>query len=771
MHLENDYKSSEQAILAAKFINQTSKNIFLTGKAGTGKTTFLKNITLHTFKKTVVVAPTGIAAINAGGVTIHSFFQLPFGNFIPEKIDNIEFLDFKINDPFSIIKNLQIRDKKRKLIRELELLIIDEVSMLRADLLDAIDLVLKHIRKKTYLPFGGVQVLFIGDLYQLPPVVKDREWNLLKRYYKSMFFFDARILYQEKPLYIELDKVYRQANPVFIELLNNLRNNTINNEDVKLLNSHYKPDFEPSNADNIITITTHNYKADDMNARCLDQIMADEYKYKAIISNDFPENLYPIEEELVLKVDAQIMFIKNDPSGEGLFFNGKIGKISNLTIDEIEVILEDNDIPVKVERYIWENIRYQINEQTNEVEEKVIGTFSHYPIKLAWAITVHKSQGLTFDKAVIDLADSFATGQVYVALSRLRSLEGLTIKSKVNFKDLSLNDRVVDYGEIKNEQGDINNCLSIESINYIKDYIIESFSLDSVYRAIFEHANSYSKEEEKSKKQKYYPWANQLEPDFKAIMEVADKFIKQIVFLTQNRNENNINSLNDRVIAANNYFSPLIKSISDTILNQIETVINESRIKTYITELFELEQIVYEQLKRINKTVYFMDCIINNIGMDKKAIFSTEYDIARIERIIKLKHSKFVYEDDDNKNKTKKNRKKKPIKEKDEKHEDPKIKSHILTYNLFTEGKTIDEIAKERVMAKSTIEGHLLQCVSLGLIKANQLISDEQIEEIRNIATSINSLLTSEIRAELDEKYSYQEIRIALLGFELISEF
>jgi len=254
-------------------------------------------------------------------------------------------------------------------------------------------------------------------------------------------------------------------------------------------------------------------------------------------------------------------------------------------------------------------------------------------------------------------------------------------------------------------------------------------------------------------------------------MEVADKFIKQIVFLTQNRNENNINSLNDRVIAANNYFSPLIKSISDTILNQIETVINESRIKTYITELFELEQIVYEQLKRINKTVYFMDCIINNIGMDKKAIFSTEYDIARIERIIKLKHSKFVYEDDDNKNKTKKNRKKKPIKEKDEKHEDPKIKSHILTYNLFTEGKTIDEIAKERVMAKSTIEGHLLQCVSLGLIKANQLISDEQIEEIRNIATSINSLLTSEIRAELDEKYSYQEIRIALLGFELISEF
>lgn len=380
------------AEIASKFINQTNKNVFLTGKAGTGKTTFLKQIIQLTHKRAVIAAPTGIAAINAGGVTLHSLFQLPFGGFIPVVGSNTR-TDIRMNDPASMIRGMQMNDRKRKLLKSLDLLIIDEVSMLRADLLDAIDTVLRHVRRKN-LAFGGVQVLFIGDLLQLPPVVRDEEWNILRSFYKSIYFFDAQVLQREKPVYIELDKIYRQADDRFISLLNNLRNNSVTDDDVALLNGYYKPGFRSSEKDKYITLTTHNLKAETLNKEFLQQLKTRSRFFEADIEDEFSEGAYPVEKNLELKEGAQVMFVKNDPTGAQRFFNGKIAVISSITDDGIEVRFEDSTQPLPLERYTWENVKYVLDEATNEITEKIVGTFTQYPVKLAWAITVHKSQGL-----------------------------------------------------------------------------------------------------------------------------------------------------------------------------------------------------------------------------------------------------------------------------------------------------------------------------------------------------------------------------------------
>ena len=482
---------SEAAVYTLRFINQTHRSVFLTGKAGTGKTTLLREIIQTTHKNTVVVAPTGIAALNAGGVTIHSMFQLPFGGFIPDNSSPHFSENTKFETKATLRRHFKMSGLKKSVIRNMELLIIDEVSMLRADLLDAMDFMMQSVRKKNS-PFGGVQVLYIGDLLQLPPVIRDEEWRTLKTYYKGKFFFHSHVIQQNPPLYIELSKIFRQTDDVFISILNNLRNNQISSEDIQNLNQYVNPNFDLKTNKGYITLTTHNAKADSMNAQALEDLEGKLVVYKPAIVGDFPDKIFPVDEELKLKVGAQVMFVKNDLSFDKKYFNGKMGIIKSLSKEEILVHFPEENTTIEVEKYEWKNIRYKVDESTKEIEEDVLGTFVHYPIKLAWAITVHKSQGLTFDKAALDVSQVFLPGQAYVALSRLRSLNGLILLSSLRMNGISNDQDVMDYSLNKASEEVLKNSLHFETKNFIHNYLTTSFDWAELAQEWRNHKFSYS---------------------------------------------------------------------------------------------------------------------------------------------------------------------------------------------------------------------------------------------------------------------------------------
>ncbi|NOR86662.1 MAG: AAA family ATPase, partial [Bacteroidales bacterium] len=427
--------------LAWNFVEKTDRNIFLTGKAGTGKTTFLHKIRNESFKRLVVVAPTGVAAINAKGVTIHSFFQMSFGPILPPEADQTAPTQFRQNNTKFQKK---FNKKKIDLIRSLDLLIIDEVSMVRADLLDGIDQVLRRYKDKNKV-FGGVQLLMIGDLQQLAPVVKNNEWQLLQPYYDTAFFFSSKAFQESAAVGIELKHIYRQSNEHFIGILNEIRNNRLSQASMDSLNERYDPDFNPRPDDGYITLTTHNDRANKMNQDELTNITRNSHYFTADIDGDFPEHSYPTHERLELKVGAQVMFIKNDSSAEKRYFNGKIGKIVQMDKSEVVVRCPGDPEDINTEREVWDNLKYSINEKTKEINESVKGSFSQIPLRLAWSITIHKSQGLTFEKAIIDAAASFAHGQTYVALSRCKTLEGIVLKSKINQNGIIQDNRVISF--------------------------------------------------------------------------------------------------------------------------------------------------------------------------------------------------------------------------------------------------------------------------------------------------------------------------------------
>lgn len=411
------------------FVENTGRSIFLTGKAGTGKTTFLKTIVENSRKRPIVVAPTGVAAINAGGVTIHSFFQLPFTPYVPGS---------KLESKFDFGR------EKRKIIASIDLLIIDEISMVRADLLDAIDTVLRRFRDH-YLPFGGVQLLMIGDLAQLTPVVTAEDEQILKPYYDTPYFFGSKALQQIDYVTIQLDHVYRQQEMSFIDILNQIREGHPTPEALSILNSHCKPTFIPKPEEPYIRLTTHNQLANYYNDTELKKLSGRSYLFHAEISGTFPDFSYPTAETLELKQGAQVMFVKNDPSAEHLYYNGRIGRVTYVDAYKILVLCDGDEEAIEVEPLEWENTRYTLNEETREIETEVQGVFKQYPLRLAWAITIHKSQGLTFDRAIIDANQSFAPGQVYVALSRCRSLEGLVLASPLGTRAIINDERVDSY--------------------------------------------------------------------------------------------------------------------------------------------------------------------------------------------------------------------------------------------------------------------------------------------------------------------------------------
>ncbi|HTD94353.1 MAG TPA: helix-turn-helix domain-containing protein [Chitinophagaceae bacterium] len=485
--------TNEMFSLAVDLVNSSSRSIFLTGKAGTGKTTFLKYIREHCSKNIAVVAPTGVAAINAGGVTIHSFFQLPLSPFIPGiPEESSDYFNRKASEKPSdtvnrhdLISRLRLNSEKIKVLQELELLVIDEISMVRSDTVDAIDTVLRHARKRPFDRFGGVQVLFIGDMFQLPPVVRSQEWKLLSPYYQSPFFFDSLVVREELPLYVEFSKIYRQSEENFIRLLNQVRNNRLDEEGFSLLESRFQPQFRRTENDGYIILTTHNDSARETNRMQLQQLPGLLFTYPASIELSFPENAYPADELLQLKVGAQVMFIKNDVDKARRYFNGKIGQVIRLEKDKIFVQC-DQEPEIEVKKEKWENIHYTVDKASRQISSDVLGSFSQYPLRLAWAITIHKSQGLTFEKAIIDAGDAFAPGQVYVGLSRCTSLSGVVLKSKVRTNSLSTDPRISQFSSSSASAASLK--MEVEQLGrkYLESILLSSFDFERPIQIITE---------------------------------------------------------------------------------------------------------------------------------------------------------------------------------------------------------------------------------------------------------------------------------------------
>lgn len=462
--------TNHRIALAHDFVEQTGTNIFLTGRAGTGKTTFLHSLRERCPKRMVVVAPTGVAAINAGGVTMHSFFQLNFGVFVPNTTHIIAGGHREIR---------KFNKTKIAILRSMELLVIDEISMVRADMLDAVDEVLRRYRDRTK-PFGGVQLLMIGDLQQLAPVVKDADWEILRDHYRSPFFFDSHALKQTQYTSIELTHIYRQSDNEFIELLARVRDNSADSLVLEKLNKRYIPGFNPSPEQGYITLTSHNNVAREINDSKLFELPSKEYTFTAKIEGEFPEQLYPVDENLKLKCGAQVMFAKNDPSPMKLFVNGTIGTITALDSEHIEVAVVGMPEPILVELGQWENSRYTIDNQTKEITETVDGVYTQYPLKTAWAITIHKSQGLTFERAVIDAADSFSHGQVYVALSRCKSLEGMVLRAPLERRSIINDTTVRDFNEAVEQNQPSQADLALQKQSYYKQLLQEMFDFTTI---------------------------------------------------------------------------------------------------------------------------------------------------------------------------------------------------------------------------------------------------------------------------------------------------
>jgi nucleoside-triphosphatase THEP1 len=564
--------NNPQLQLAYDFVQYTDQNIFLTGKAGTGKTTFLLNLKGNLNKRMIVVAPTGVAAINAGGVTIHSFFQLTFGPHIPVD-ENSKTASESRQDAYNKASVNRFSREKINIIRSLDLLIIDEISMVRADVLDAIDEVLRRYRNR-YKPFGGVQLLMIGDLQQLPPVVRNDDWELLRDYYSTMFFFGSQALQKTSHIPIELKHIYRQSDDVFIGLLNKVRDNKIDKETLDTLNKRYVPGFANDSDEGYITLTSHVSQAQRINETKLEKLPGKILSYSATVTGEFPEFSFPTDNELILKNGAQVMFIKNDISHEKQFYNGKIGKIVGFKDDLIQVLCPDNDYPISVEPLEWNNTKYSIDDETKEIKETTIGTFTQYPLKLAWAITIHKSQGLTFEKAIIDANAAFAHGQVYVALSRCKTLEGIVLNSPISPTSIKTDHTVSIFTQEAEQNQPDEEKLETAKHAYQHTLVTELFDFNSIERRMRSLSNILSEHKASlhdSYRDTFYNMSDLLKSE---ILDVSFKFgnhIKPLIAQQANIEEND--ALQERIKKGSNYFYGKTNAIIFMVLqnNPLET--------------------------------------------------------------------------------------------------------------------------------------------------------------------------------------------------------
>ena len=565
--------------LAEQFAMHTSRPIFITGKAGTGKTTFLRKLREQSPKNMAVVAPTGVAAINAGGMTIHSLFQLPVRTLIPTP------QSYK-----QLFAEQRMYQRKRNLLYHLEMLVIDEISMVRADVLDAIDAVLRRYKYRKDLPFGGVQLVMIGDLFQLSPVVtKGDDEEAMAKYYDGPYFFHAKVMKELQPIYVELDHVFRQQDEIFVNLLNEVRENQLTAQGRALLSARYNPRFKNTEEDFHITLTTHNRLADELNERELYRLPDEPRIFVAELKKDFPANIYPTEESLTLKIGARVMFVRNDDQKPRRFYNGKIGLITHIDNNQITVRCDDGEI--EVTRMTWENIRYREDEKTGKIEEEVLGTFTQYPLRLAWAVTIHKSQGLTFDKVIIDAARAFAAGQVYVALSRCRTLEGIVLSTPLDYVELDNDPSVLQYTDSQPSVDIVNQALPKAR----KEYELQLFS------ALFDFHRFLSLVEQMRKvaaskvsfNVETLPFLEELTPQFSEWQSVADKFRPQLTRLLLSAAKQ---QLKERLNAAAYYFLPLLGLVAVKIANHPCRSKNKADVSDFEPMLSDLFLVLHEKI-------------------------------------------------------------------------------------------------------------------------------------------------------------------------------
>ena len=807
--MKTDVFKNEKIEMLNRFVQNTDVHIFLTGKAGTGKTTFLRNLAIKSYKRMVIVAPTGVAAINAGGVTIHSFFQLPFGPIAPE------------GQSLSLLSNMKLSKTKLKIMRSLDLLVIDEISMVRADLLDAIDTVLRKVRRCDKA-FGGVQLLMIGDIQQLAPVARQNEWELLQDYYKSVYFFDSRVLQKNPYICVELDHIYRQNDTEFIDILNQVRNNRLDSNSLQILNSRYIPNFKPDDNEGYITLTTHNYQADEINDEKLNAIDSETLTFNAEITGIFPENAYPTKEVLELKVGAQVMFVKNDPSPEKLYYNGKIGKIIAYDKDEgIKVRCDDeviNVMPVK-----WQNFEYTLNEETNEIEEKEIGSFTQIPLKTAWAITIHKSQGLTFEKVVLNAEMAFAHGQVYVALSRCTSLKGLVLNAKISnnvlYNDNTINTFVDKIPSLEPDE----DRLRDEETKYHHQTIIDLFTFDELEMQINKLAKVVRENDNIFGKEAADKIAERRKKFREEVIDVAMRFARQvdsIVKSTRPQDDKTTSSyLDERIRKASVYFFDKINDL-ENISDLIQETDNKNVNAAVKAVLDMIREIIYVKTAclHIAKDGFILD---KYLEMKNKKIVESENlksvklkgktidkkDKPLLNALLKWRHEKALEMEKEEHQilpTTVVNRitELKPVTIKelksisklgttriksfgadiinivlesqgfkkcsfddDESNKEMNLSNSVMrTLELLDEDLTIEDIMKERNLSRSTIEGHIVEIVKNGFYEAEDFVSKEHYEIINEYYEETGDPSLTAARDVLGDEFTYFELKICRLN-------
>jgi len=690
-------------------IEFTQRNVFLTGKAGTGKTTFLNSFIRRTTKNSIVVAPTGIAAINAGGVTIHSMFGLPLTSFIPtmDPVDRNE----AINIP-QLLPHFKYRKEKLELLRALEILIIDEVSMLRADVLDMIDLALKTARRSS-IAFGGVQLLLIGDLYQLPPVVKAVSEKLLAAFYSAPYFFESTALKSTPFVTIELATVFRQSDPVFIALLNSIREGATDRINFHLLNTRYQPGFEPK--DRYVYLVSHNYMADNINTRRLQALPGAGIPCPAIITGDFKEQLYPNDPDMVLKPEAQVMFIRNDASEAKKYYNGRLAKVLRADDNKIIVVPEGTETELAVEREIWENKRYHLDDK-KEIQEEVIGSYEQFPFRLAWAVTIHKSQGLTFDRVIIDAGASFTSGQVYVALSRCRTLEGIVLKSPIRPSNIFRDTRISDFHEATNASEKIELIYETEKHAFAASKLLRTLNCAPFLTAM-ENWIQTGRDKLQNDEEAFTGISEQVKGAGRILEDTFNKFESFVQRKMRDTAPGTWDLISEKGAGAVNYFFDQVQQqILIPVKEHHHSIRNQKGMKSYTrtTETFmdELEAYLSE-LKNAN-------------FLDKKLLTEEK----NIEVHIKEKAQP----------------------------------SHLVSYHLLEEGKSPDEIAAARNLALSTVYGHFAKVATVGILDIHVLFSEEQLRVFKTAFETGKWASVTAARSALPV-FEFHELRVLINHF------